>query len=215
MTDQNPDRKPVNPRVEAQGQIDRVAIQQIILRERIARDTHRWEELAACFSVDSRVEMSWFTGTGAEFASASAKLSEGGGLSTFHEVGPAFIAVRGARALADSGMTLHLNTNVDGADVALIGYVRMFQRFERLKDSWLIAGLRSVYVHDLIVAQNPSIVPRIDPVALKKLRPSYRYLSYLLNQNGHSTRDDLPGTDMPETVSKLNNADKAWLYDQV
>jgi hypothetical protein len=111
-------------------------------------------------------------------------------------------------------MTLHLNTHVDGADVGLIGYVRMFQRFERLKQGWLIAGLRSVYVHDLLVPQNPSIVPRLDPVALGKLRPSYRYLSYLLNQNGHPTRDDLPGIDMPETVNKLTDADKVWLYDR-
>jgi len=202
MTDQN-----------AQEQMDRIDIQQIILRERIARDMHRWEELAACFTVDSRVEMSWFTGTGAEFAEASAKLAAGGGLSTFHEVGPAFIDIRGDRALANSGMTLHLNVHVGGADVGLVGYVRMLQRLERLDDRWLVAGLRSVYVHDSIVPMNPSLVPRIDQVALGKLRPSYRYLSYLLNQKGQATRDDLPGMDRPETFSKLAAADDAWLLN--
>lgn len=194
-------------------EIDRVAIQQVILRVFIARDMHRWNELASSFTRDSKVEMAWFTGTGAEFANASAKLASSGGLSSFHEAGPASVAVRGDRALANSGMTLHLSANVGGADVGLVGYIRMLQRFERVDGKWLVAGQRSVYVHDSIIPMNPSRIPQIDQATLDKLRPSYRYLSYLLNQKGQATRDDLPGMDRPETFSKLADADDAWLLE--
>lgn len=191
-------------------QIDRVEIQQIVLRERISRDMQRWDDLAACYNTDSWVDMSWFIGTGAAFAKASAKMAAGG-LLTFHEVGPTFIEIRGNRALADSGMTLHVVTKGGGADIDLVGYIRMHSRVERKTDSWLISGMRSVYIHDLLVPQNPSRVPQIDPAAIEHLRSSYRYLAYVLSQSGHPTRDDLPGIDKPETVSKLLAAEEAWL----
>jgi hypothetical protein len=91
----------------------------------------------------------------------------------------------------------------------------MLQRLERMKDGWLISGLRPVYIHDLIIPLNPSLVPQIDPAAVTSFRPAYRYLSYLLSQRGHPTRDDLPGMDKPETVNNLIDADEAWLRDRV
>ena len=43
-------------------------VTQLVLRERQSRDRGWYEEMAACFAEDSVVQMSWFTGSGAESA---------------------------------------------------------------------------------------------------------------------------------------------------
>lgn len=195
----------------AQEQIDAMAINQLVLRERRARDMKEWDELAACYTADSVVDMSWFKGTGAAFAQASAKMAARG-LLTFHEPGPTFTRLLGNRALGDTAMTLHVVREIDGVDVDITGYIRALTRHERQSNGgWLMAGFRSYYIHDLILPVNPSQVPKIDPATVKDYRPSYRYLSYVLSLSGHPINNDLPGIDRPETVNTLIAGEEAWL----
>ena len=119
--------------------------------------------------------------------------------------------IRGNRALTDTGVVVHLIAQLDGAEVDCIGYCRSRARLERKTDTWLMSGLRAIYIHDQIVPTNPSQVPRIDPELLGKYRPSYRCLSYMLVARGLPARDDQPGMDKPETVQSLIEAEEAWL----
>lgn len=43
------------------------AATQLVLRERQSRDRGWWADWSQCFAEDSIVDMSWFTGSGAEF----------------------------------------------------------------------------------------------------------------------------------------------------
>jgi hypothetical protein len=190
--------------------LDTVAVQQLILKERSARDMQEWELLASCFTEDSMIEMSWFRGSGSVFATESKKIAAGG-LLTFHETGPSFIQIARDRAIADTPMSAHVIREIGGADADITFWTRMRSRAERHNGRWLLAGLRIIYIHDLIVPRTPSAIPSLDADLLAKFRPSYRYLSYALSLSGRSIANDLPGLDKPETVQKLIAAEEAWL----
>ena len=48
-------------------QLDRVSVSHLILQERVARDTGRWDQMRACYAGDSTVDISWFRGSGFDF----------------------------------------------------------------------------------------------------------------------------------------------------
>lgn len=194
----------------AREQLDRVAIQELVQRERVARDMHQWSELAASYHDDSLVDISWFKGTGADFAQASADMAARG-LRSFHQMGPTTTRILGDRALADTGTVIHLVTALDGVEVDAMSHARLYMRAERRGAVWLLSGFRSAYVQDMIVPLNPSLRPTIDPSAVAQYRASYRYISYVLAQRGHAPNPDLPGTDRPDTIEALLTGERAWL----
>ena len=53
--------------------LDSIAVADIIMRERLARESHNWAAEAACFHPDAIVEVSWFKGSGAEFIDSAKK----------------------------------------------------------------------------------------------------------------------------------------------
>ena len=190
--------------------LDRVMILDAMARERAARDAGDWDALASSYTSDSLVDLSWFTGTGEAFARASAGMAEK--MFSFHEFGASVIDIHGDRALGNSSCTIHLIAGMDGVDVDVLGYIRSRARLRRHGDRWLMAGLKAVYLHDLIVPLNPSQPPRIAPGTLEKYRRSYRSLCHMLVGQGLPARDDLPGVDKPETVAALVAAETAWLH---
>src|ERR1051325_493185 len=52
---------------------DTAEITQLIIRERTARDLRKWDEFKDAYFEDSKVEVSWFTGTGWEFVDVTKK----------------------------------------------------------------------------------------------------------------------------------------------
>ncbi len=189
---------------------DHLAIEQLIRRERLARDTRDWDGLAACYAAHSRVEISWFSGTGAEFVTASAA-SSARPVTVFHETGAIVVTGGHGRALTDTAHVVHVVADLDGMEVDCVGHIRVRARVELGEDGWKIAGLRGLYVHDMFVPTNPSRVPSIAPERLARYRRSYRCLSYMLDALGLAPRHDLPGIDQPEGVRALIAAEEAWL----
>ena len=190
--------------------LDRVLIAELIQRERAARDGGLWQTMAECWHPQSLVDVSWFRGSGAEFVAASARNAAGKTLS-FHQMGPSVVTVQGDRAIADTGCAVHGMLTLTGADVGVISHTRLMSRALRSGDSWLIAGLRVLYIRDLLIPRSPHQFPEIDEAALKGYRNSYRYLSYVLAQSGHIPRTDLPGVDLPETVATLRAEEQRWM----
>ena len=63
--------------------------------------------------------------------------------------------VRGPSPPSDT----HGITVIDGVQVEVVSHQRLHWRAQRVDDRWLIAGLRSVYISDLLlVACNPERV---------------------------------------------------------
>jgi hypothetical protein len=192
--------------------LDLVAVNDLIQRERLARDNRFWDEMASYYHPDSKVEVSWFKGSGAEFVARTKKSVREDSIN-FHVMSPAVVTVKNDRAIAETPCILRSFSHYDGADVSFEGFVRLLWRAQRHEGLWLIAGLRCIYVRDMLLACNPSKPPQIDEDALRKYRLSYRYTCYNLAKMGQSPADDLPGVDRPEMVAALREGERLWLEE--
>lgn len=193
-----------------QDQLQCSAIDSLIQRERNARDAGRWDEMADCYHLDSRVEVSWFQGTGKEFAARSSAIA-GGKVYTFHTMSPAVVTLNGDRALADTGCSIHGLTEVDGVEIDIVSHTHLLWRALKTDAGWLLAGMRAYYISDTLIPMDPGRVPLIDQDIFKGLRKSYRSIGYTMKRAGFDVRDDLPGVDRPETVQALRTQEQQWL----
>lgn len=205
----------------AKVQLDRSEIAEIIQRERAARDYARWSEMASCYHPESTVEVSWFKGSGREFVERTRgqyekaqKQSDHAEQIHFHEMGPAIVTLTGARAIAETACTLHSFFPLDGIACKNTAFVRLMWRAQISDGQWLIAGLRCLYLRDLISPCNPSQVPHVDQAELDRYRVSYRFTCHHLARLGLEPKDDLPGIDRPETVTTLRQGERDWLAAQ-
>ncbi len=195
-----------------QDQLQRYAIDSLIQRERTARDAGHWDAMAACYHPQSRVEVSWFQGSGKDFVARSNAIA-GGSVYTFHSMSPAVVTLNGGRALADTGCSIHGLTELDGVEIEIVSHTRLLWRALRADEGWLIAGLRAYYVSDVLIPLDPGRVPLIDQTVFKALRKSYRSIGYSMKRAGFDVRDDLPGIDRPETVAALRAQEQQWLTE--
>ncbi len=191
--------------------LNRMAVAEIIQRERAARDAGSWDEMASYHHPESFVDVAWFKGSGADFVSATQKNWRSSGNINFHDLGAPVITINGDRAIAETACTLHGFYERDGIDVASTGYTRLLWRTQRLNDRWLIAGLRCVYIRDMLQPCNPDQQLSLNEAELATYRPSYRYLTATLKYLGRDPKHDLPGFDQPETVVALREAEQTWL----
>ena len=194
----------------SEEQADRLAIQDLVLRERAARDACLWDEMAGYYHPDSDVEVSWFKGSGADFVAGSKKLATGVGY-TFHDMGTAIVTVRGDRALADFACVTHGFLKVDGVEVDVMSHGRLQWRASRADGRWMIAGMRPIYIRDCLIPVNPARVPDIDQALYDGLRPSYRSIAYVMARIGKPVPDTLAGVDRPDTVAALREVEQRWL----
>ncbi len=199
----------------SQTLLDQVAVADVIMRERLARDNAKWSEMASYYHPDSMVDVSWFKGSGAEFVAQSKwqadKRVATSNAINFHIMSPAVVTVRHDRAIAETPCSLRSFMKLGGVEVSRDSFVRLLWRAQPLDGGWLIAGLRCVYVRDLLYTCQPGQTPVLDDTRLNSYRLSYRYTAYMLTDLGLSPRDDLPGDDRPETVVALRAGEQAWL----
>lgn len=179
-------------------------VTQLVLRERQSRDRGWYDRMADCFADDSTVDMSWFTGSGAEFVRQSRRMSEGGwGGRSVHRLSPPAIRVRGDRALAELPLAIEFRVTVGGVGADLTSYARSQYRARRIDGSWRIAGITSIYERDTLVPSVPGTRLDVDPQELTGHRPSYRCLAWYLSRLGFHLRSDLLGDDRPEAVAPV------------
>lgn len=197
-----------------QSFLDRIAISQLVLRERMARESHDFDAEEACFTPDATVEVSWFKGSAKDFVGAARKAHASGRqarLTSFDSLGPPVVWINGSRAIADGGCTIRQVLALGGADACMTSFTRILWRLREGADGWRIDRMSCVYIHDTLEAVVPKRIPQIDHTKLATFRPSYRNLSYVLDALGVPIRDDLPGLDRPDQVAALREAEHAWL----
>lgn len=171
----------------------------VLLTERAARDLARWDEMAATFTDDARVRVSWFAGSGAEFVAASRAMYEAGSRS-FHDVGAVRVRAHGDRAVADASAAVHVRGELGGVEVDVTTHGRLFWRL-RHQGCWRISALEMLYQKDTIAAVDPTRpVPAAALADAAAYRPSYRHLALLLAAGGREIAQDLPGADRPDLV---------------
>lgn len=201
-----------NPANGLQAVQDVCEIQQLIQRERQARDFGMWAVMAACYAPDARIEISWFNGNADDFVAASRKIAETGTRS-LHQMAPTLVTVNGAKAITDTGCEIHVMTVLDGTEMIVSSQARLLSRAVRTDSGWRMASFRTLYVWDTLAAVRPSAAPDLDADELAALRPSYRHLAYVMKRRGHTFPDDLPGVDKPDGERLLRDKEVVWLNE--
>jgi hypothetical protein len=188
---------------------DIVAVTQLVLTERESRDLGRWERMRDCFHPDSRVRVSWFSGTGSEFVDGSIDMARRNVLAR-HRLGPVLVRLAGDRAVASLSAIIDIPAKLFGVEVQLSSHARFLYRAERRAETWRIISFDAIYVRDEITTPIPGLALPIKPEDLAAFRPTYRMLSYLLKAQGYEVNCNLPGEDRPETVAALAREVHDW-----
>ncbi|HEY6454995.1 MAG TPA: nuclear transport factor 2 family protein [Steroidobacteraceae bacterium] len=186
------------------------AITQLVLTERESRDLGRWERLADCYLPDSHVEISWISGTGAQFVAGSIEMARRG-VKARHRLGPVLVRLNAERALATLACVIDIPGEIAGVEFCLSSHARLLYPVERRAGHWGLMGFYGIYVRDEIITRIPGEQLPILAQDLARFRPSYRMLSWLLTrQGGYVVNDALPGIDRPEAAQALEQKLLAW-----
>jgi SnoaL-like protein len=186
------------------------AITQLVLTERESRDLGQWDQLGDCYLPDSRVEISWISGTGAQFVAGSIEMARRG-VRARHRLGPVRVRLNGQRALASLSCVIDIPGELEGVEFCLSSHARLLYPAERRGGRWGLMGFYGIYVRDEIITRIPGQQLSIRAHDLAAFRQSYRMLSWLLTrQGGYEVNHDLPGVDRPEAAEALERKLLTW-----
>lgn len=184
-------------------------IQELIQFERFCRDNYLWEGMLQCFSKDSRVNISWFDGTGEEFVESSKAMNR----YAPHQIYNTQIWMNQHRAVAIMQATIQTRINIDNVEIQLNSDAKIIYCVEQLNGVWYIKNLECVYEKDTLIPVVPSTVT-IPSSDIASYRTSYACLSYCLNYLGYEVNHELQGIDRPEALNHYYVQLDAWLTYQ-
>lgn len=188
---------------------DTLAIREVVENWVVWRDSAAWERFAGVWHPDGEMIATWFQGPASAFIDHSREGFEQG-ITILHSLGGFTCDITGARAIAQTRMTIHQRATVDGVlvDVACIG--RFYDFFEKRDGRWAIVRRRLTYEKDRMDPVDPSAVVRLDRDLLARFPEGYCHLAYLQSKIGFTVRTDLPGV-RGEAVQRLYEEGRAWL----
>src|SRR5882672_12828504 len=95
---------------------DQLAISALMQRWALARDTGDWDKLRATAHTGAAMTTTWFDG-GFEAFVASCQASFGKGSRSQHFLGGTVAEIKGARAIAQTRMSINVRSRLDGVEV--------------------------------------------------------------------------------------------------
>jgi hypothetical protein len=188
---------------------DRLAIRRVVEDWIIWRDSADWARFATVWHDDAWMSATWFQGPARDFIAASRAGFERG-VNILHTLGGSTCDVAGARAIAQTRMTILQRAPLDGVAVDVTCVGRFYDFFEKRSARWAIVRRQPIYEKDRLDAVDPSARVRLDAAELARFPEGYRHLAYLQAKNGFAVRGNLPGLRGP-AVDQLYAEGRAWL----
>jgi SnoaL-like protein len=190
---------------------DKQACAEVIQAWGLARDQGRWSDLAATFTPDGEIAVSWFRGRFAEFVERC-RASFASGVRSKHLVWPALVRVQGARAVAETNIAILVRQSIEGILVDLTSYGRFLDRLERRGAGWLIAERTAVYEQDRLDPVQPSdaFTSMMSVADVTRFPAAYRYMAFRVLAAGRTLAEPVHHDGTPETEA-LYARYRAWL----
>ena len=188
---------------------DRRAIRELVEGWAIWRDALDWDRFRTVWHEDGRMMATWFQGSRDEFI----KVSEEGyqkGVRILHFLGGSTIDVAGARAIAQTKMTISQRAKVEDVLCDVVCTGRFYDFFEKRNGRWGLVLRQPIYEKDRLDPLDPSAKLTLDKDLLARFPEGYRHLAYLQTRIGYTVKPDMPGLDGPE-VEKLYARGEKWL----
>ena len=188
---------------------ERLAIREVVENWALWRDAGDWERFRTVWHPDARMMATWFQGSAERFIEAS-RVGWNKGVSILHFLGGSAIDVEGARAVAQTKMTISQRAKVDGVDCDVVCTGRFYDFFERRDERWGIVLRQPIYEKDRLDPIDPAARLQLDAALLAQFPEGYRHLAYLQTRIGYTVKRDMPGLKGAE-VERLYAAGAAWL----
>jgi hypothetical protein len=127
-----------------------------------------------------------------------------------HSLGGTAVDINGARAIAQTRMTISQRAPVEGVLCDVVCTGRFYDFLEKRSGRWGIVLRRGIYEKDRIDPVNGAARPDLDQKLLARFPEGYRHLAYLQTRIGYKVRDDVPGPEGAE-LDALYALGASWL----
>ena len=192
---------------------DVIHIQQLVCREREARDRRWWDEMRQVYSPNAQIRLSWYQGTAEGFIDGSIRMANNANALSAHRLQPIVVRIKGSKAVATLSVTIDSRLILDSVEADLESHARLIYRAAKASDNceWKLVSLDCIYQRDTLRAAITGEHLVVDLELMKSYRSTYRCLSYALEKRGYPVNGDLPGDDRPEQVNQLYDDAFTWL----
>jgi hypothetical protein len=191
---------------------DRRAIRDLIENWAVWRDALMWDRFRTVWHDDGRMMATWFQGTADEFIKVSQEGYERG-VRILHFLGGSSVDIAGARAIAQTKMTISQRASVDGVVCDVVCTGRFYDFLEKRNDCWGLVLRQPIYEKDRLDPVDPAAQLQLDRNLLAQFPEGYRHLAYLQTRIGYKVKTDMPGLDGAE-VAALYRRGEDWLNGQ-
>ncbi|WP_299808458.1 nuclear transport factor 2 family protein [uncultured Roseibium sp.] len=188
---------------------DRLAIRDLVENWAVWRDACDWERFRTVWHDDGVMQATWFQGTADEFIAVS-KAGFEKGVRILHFLGGTSIELAGARAIAQTKMTISQRAEVEGVPCDVVCTGRFYDFIEKRDGKWGVVLRQPIYEKDRLDPVDPTQAPKLDPQILKSFPEGYRHLAYLQAGIGYPVKRDMPGLTGKE-VERLYERGATWL----
>jgi hypothetical protein len=175
----------------------------------IWRDAGDWERFRTVWHDGGVMMATWFQGTVDEFIRANREGWERG-VRILHFLGGTSVELAGARAVAQTKMTISQRATVHDVECDVVCAGRFYDFFEERDGQWGLVLRQPIYERDRLDPVDPAARVSLDPSILGRFPPGYRHLAYLQTLIGYDVKPDMPGLDGPE-VEALYRDGATWL----
>jgi len=175
----------------------------------IWRDSGRWERFRTVWHDDGVMMATWFQGAAEDFIRVSIEGWERG-VRILHFLGGTSIELDGARAVAQTKMTISQRSAVHDVECDVVCTGRFYDFLEQRAGRWGLVLRQPIYEKDRLDPVDPAATLSLDPEILIGFPAGYRHLAYVQTLIGYEVKRDMPGLDGPE-VEALYARGEAWL----
>ena len=189
--------------------IDRLAIRDLIENWAVWRDAGDWERFQTVWHDDGVMMATWFQGPAAEFIRVSREGWDRG-VSILHFLGGTAIDLAGARAIAQTKMTISQRADVEGVPCDIVCTGRFYDFLEKRGGRWGLVLRQPIYEKDRMDPVPQGAAPLLDAAILGGYPAGYRHLAYAQQQIGYQVKRNMPGLKGPE-VQDLVRRGQQWL----
>jgi hypothetical protein len=188
---------------------DKRELRELIENWAVWRDALMWQRFRTVWHDDGRMMATWFQGTADEFIKVSQEGYERG-VRILHFLGGSSIDVAGARAIAQTKMTISQRALVENVLCDVVCTGRFYDFLEKRSGRWGFVLRQPIYEKDRLDPVDPAARLTLDPKLLAQFPEGYRHLAYLQTRIGYKVKTDMPGLDGLE-VETLYRRGEAWL----
>jgi hypothetical protein len=188
---------------------DERAIRRLIENWAVWRDARLWEQFRTLWHDDGWMMATWFQGSAEDFIEVS-RDGYDRGVRILHFLGGSAIDVAGARAVAQTKMTISQRAAVDGIVCDVVCTGRFYDLLAKRNDRWGLVLRQPIYEKDRLDPVDPAARLDLDKTLLAQFPEGYRHLAYLQARIGYKVKTDMPGLDGPQ-LDALYRRGAAWL----